>query len=92
MEYVIFKLVGMGCSCEGSIIERRVKKLRGVSDHTLNAFTNELKVSFDPDAVSIAEIQKTVEKAGVKTVLTRDSVADAREPQGFGGATSSCCG
>lgn len=92
MEYVIFKLVGMGCSCEGSIVEKRVKKLRGVEDFALNAFTNQLKVSFDPDTVTMSDIQKTVEKAGVKAVLMGDSVADAREPQGFGGATSGCCG
>ena len=90
MENVIFKLVGMGCSCEGSIVEKRVKKLRGVKDFSLNAFTNQLKVSFDPDAVTMADIQKTVEKAGVRVVLMGDSVAAAREPQTFGGG--SCCG
>jgi len=78
----------MGCSCEGSIIEKRVKKLRGVKDFSLNGFTNQLKVSFDPDTVTIADIQKTVEKAGVKALPMGDSVAKTREPQTFGGE---CC-
>ena len=88
MENVVFTLVGMGCSCEGSIIEKRVKKLRGVKDFSLNGFTNQLKVSFDPDTVTIADIQKTVEKAGVKALPMGDSVAKTREPQTFGGE---CC-
>jgi len=88
MENVIFTLVGMGCSCEGSIIEKRVKKLRGVKDFSLNGFTNQLKVSFDPDTVTTADIQKTVEKAGVKALPMGDSVAKTREPQTFGGE---CC-
>jgi|GEM_PF-1650136 copper chaperone CopZ len=90
MENVIFKLVGMGCSCEGSIVEKRVKKLRGVESYVLNPFTNQLRVSFDPDTVTMADIQKTVQKAGVRAVLMGDSVAAAREPQTFGGGT--CCG
>lgn len=93
MENVTFKLTGMSCSCEGSIVEKRVKKLRGVESYVLNPFTYQLKVSFDPEAVTIPDIQKTVAKAGVKPVLMADSVADAREPQTFGGGTErgGCC-
>ena len=39
MENVTFKLTGMSCSCEGSIVEKRVKKLRGVESYVLNPFT-----------------------------------------------------
>lgn len=90
MENVTFKLTGMSCSCEGSIVEKRLKKLRGVESYVLNPFTSQLRVSFDPEAVAIPDIQKTVEKAGVKPVLVADSVAAAREPQASGGG--GCCG
>ena len=90
METAEFKIVGMGCSCEGSIVEKRMKKLRGVESFLLNPFTNQMRVSFDPEAVTMADIQKTVAKAGVKAVLMGDSAADAREPQTFGGG--GCCG
>ena len=90
MESAVFKIVGMGCSCEGSIVEKRMKKLRGIESFLLNPFTNQMKVSFDPDAVTMSDIQKTVEKAGVRAVLMGDSAADAREPQTFGGG--GCCG
>jgi copper chaperone CopZ len=93
MENVTFKLTGMSCSCEGSIVEKRVKKLRGVESYVLNPFTYQLRVSFDPEAVTIADIQKTVEKAGVKPVVMADGVAGAREPQTSGGSTErgGCC-
>ena len=90
METAVFRIEGLGCSCEGSIVEKRVKKLRGVESFLLNTFTNQLRVSFDPSAVTMWDIQATVEKAGVKAVLMGDSAADAREPQTFGGG--GCCG
>jgi copper chaperone CopZ len=91
MENVTFRVTGMSCSCEGSIVEKRVKKLRGVGSWVLNPFTNQLRVFFDPEAVTIPDIQKTVAKAGVKPELMADSVADAREPQTFGGGTERGC-
>ncbi len=81
MENVTFTLAGMGCACEGSIVEKRVKNLRGVGSYFLNPFTNQLKVSFDPEIVTIADIQKTVQKAGVTPVLMGGSGAEAREPR-----------
>lgn len=90
METVTFKLVGMSCSCEGSVVEKRLKKLRGVESYVLNPFTNQLRVSFDPGAVTMADIQKSVDRAGAKAVLTDDSAASAREPQTSGGGC--CCG
>jgi Cu+-exporting ATPase len=90
MENATFKLTGMSCSCEGSIVEKRLKKLRGVESYVLNPFTNQLRVSFDPEAVAVLDIQKTVAKAGVKPVLMVDSIADSREPQTSGGG--GCCG
>jgi len=73
METAVFRIEGLGCSCEGSIVEKRVKKLRGVESFLLNTFTSQLRVSFDPSAVTMWDIQATVEKAGVKAVLVQSS-------------------
>jgi len=73
METAMFKIEGLSCSCDGSIVEKRVKKLRGVESFALNTFTNQLKVSFDPSAVTTSDIQTSVEKAGVKAVLAQSS-------------------
>ena len=94
METAVFKVVDMGCSCEASIIEKRIKKLRGVESFLLNPFTGQLRVSFEPDVVTMADIQKAVQKAGARAVLTGDSATDAREPKAFGGPLGGggCCG
>lgn len=93
VESATFKIVGLSCSCEGAIVEKRLKKLRGVADFALNTFTSQLTVSFDPEAVTLADIQQSVAKAGVKPVLLRDSMSEAAEPQTFGGSLGGgCCG
>jgi Cu+-exporting ATPase len=93
METAVFKLEGMDCACEGSVVEKRVKKLRGVETFALNAFTNQLKVSFDPAAVTVQDIQKSVEKAGVKAVPVEEAGAVARPlPLAGNQAPGGCCG
>ena len=63
-----FRLEGLGCACEGQMVERRVKALKGVTAFTLNAITNHLKVAYDPAAVSVDDIVMAVKKAGVTAV------------------------
>ena len=69
METMIFKIEGMSCSCEGSIIEKRMKRLQGVESYSLNPITNQMKLTCDPSLVSIKDIEKAASKAGVKAVL-----------------------
>ena len=68
MQAAAFKLEGLGCSCEVSIVEKRVKKLKGVQGCEVNAFTNRLKVLFDSETVSLGDIQTAVSKAGATAV------------------------
>ena len=63
-----FRLEGPGCACEGQMVEKRVKVLKGVTAFTLNAITNQLKVTYDPAAVSVDDIVMAVKKAGVTAV------------------------
>ena len=63
-----FRIEGMSCSCEGQIVEKRVKALKGVKSFSLNPITNQMKVICDP-IVSVEDIQRAVSKAGVKAVL-----------------------
>ncbi len=64
-----FRIEGMSCSCEGKIVEKRVKSLPGVKSFSLNPITNQMKLTCDLNAVSVQDIQKSVSKAGVKAVL-----------------------
>jgi Cd2+/Zn2+-exporting ATPase len=69
MTSVTFRIDGMSCSCEGQMVEKRVKALKGVASFSLNPITNQMKVTYDPSAVSIGEIEAAVKKAGAKAVL-----------------------
>ena len=64
-----FRIEGMSCSCEGQIVEKRVRSLKGVSSFSLNPITNQMRVVCDPTVVSVQDIQKSVSRAGVKAVL-----------------------
>jgi len=71
METVTFAIEGMGCSCEGKIVEKRVKSLPGVESFSLNPITNQMKLTYDPATVSIPEVEKAVSRAGVRAVLLK---------------------
>jgi len=71
IETVTLQIGGMNCSCEGQIIERKIKLLQGVKVFTLNPITNQIKVTFDPLSVSIPDIEKAVSKAGMKAILIK---------------------
>ena len=64
-----FRLDGLGCACEGQMVERRMKALTGVTGFTLNPITNQLKVTYDPAAASLDDIVTAAKKAGATAVL-----------------------
>lgn len=63
-----FQLQGLSCACEGQIVEKRLKKLKGVNSFILNPITFKTKISYDPELVTIEEIQKAILKGGAKAV------------------------
>ncbi|MCX5831547.1 MAG: heavy metal translocating P-type ATPase [Deltaproteobacteria bacterium] len=69
LDSVTFRIDGAGCSCEGQIVEKRVKALKGVKTFRLNPITNQMKITYDPSALSVQDIQTAVKKAGAKAVL-----------------------
>ena len=64
-----FRIEGLGCACEGAIVEKRVTALGGVEAFSLDPITNRMRVTYDRDAVSIAEITAAVTTAGASAVL-----------------------
>ncbi|MDD4136584.1 MAG: heavy metal translocating P-type ATPase, partial [Methanoregula sp.] len=69
VEIATFRIEGLGCSCEGQIVEKQVKSLRGIVAFGLNPITFKMKVSYDPSIVSIHDIETAVKKAGVAAIL-----------------------
>ena len=68
LDSVTFRIDG-ACSCEGHIVEKRVKAMKGLKTFSLNPITNQMKLTYDSSAVSILDIQTAVKKAGASAVL-----------------------
>ena len=67
LDSMTFRIDGI-CSCEGHIVEKRVKALKGVKTFSLNPVTNQMKLRYDPSVVSMSDIQTVVKKAGAIAV------------------------
>lgn len=63
-----FKIEGMTCAACSGAVERVTRKLAGVEESNVNLATEKLKITFDPDVVSIKEIKQAIEKAGYKAI------------------------
>ena len=68
LEIATFRIEGLGCSCEGQIVEKQVTSLHGIVAFGLNPITNKMKVSYDPALVSVHDIEAAVKKAGVTAI------------------------
>ena len=66
---ITYRLQGLGCDCEGQIVEKKLKKLKGVANYSLNPVTFKMKISYDPTLVTTDDIQKAIVKGGAKPVL-----------------------
>ena len=70
LDSATFEILGLGCSCAGQIVEKRVKALKGVKTFSLNPITNQMKLTYNASALSVQEIQTAVKKAGATAVPT----------------------
>ena len=69
MKSASFRIDGMSCSCEGLMVEKRVKSLKSVANFSFNPITNQMKLTYDPSSLTVSEIESAVKKAGAKAVL-----------------------
>lgn len=65
---VTYKLEGLNCACEGQIVEKKLKKLKGVGSFSLNPITFKMKINYDPTLVTTEDIEKAISKGGAKAV------------------------
>jgi P-type Cu+ transporter len=70
----ILPVTGMHCASCASIISRKLKKLNGVVDITVNAGTEKATVVFDPDIISIDQMNTEIEKLGYTFEGKREKV------------------
>ncbi len=66
MEKIIFKIAGMNCASCAANIENALRKEAGVKSANVNFTAEKLYLEFDQREISIARIQKIIEKLGYK--------------------------
>ncbi|MBU4380954.1 heavy metal translocating P-type ATPase, partial [Patescibacteria group bacterium] len=66
MEKTILKISGMHCASCSAIIENALKNEEGIKSINVNFATEKAYLEFDPIEISIARIQKIMEKLGYK--------------------------
>lgn len=65
-----FPVKGMHCASCASIIKRKIEKLDGVESCSVNYGTEEARLSFDPQKITIPQINKEVDKLGYSLMDT----------------------
>jgi P-type Cu+ transporter len=65
-EKIILKIYGMHCASCAANIENALKKENGIKSANVNFAAEKLYLEFDPIEISIARIQKIIEKLGYK--------------------------
>jgi len=68
MEKTILKISGMHCASCAANIEHALRKEEGIKTANVNFAAEKLYLEFDPIEISIARIQKIIEKLGYKAI------------------------
>jgi len=72
IETVTLQIGGMNCSCEGSLIEKKMGSLVGVKSYDINAVSKQVRISYDPSYVTIQDIIRSVSETGMNASLVKD--------------------
>jgi len=67
MQKIILKISGMSCASCAATIEKGLKKETGIKSANVNFASEKLYLEFDSIEISIAGIQKIIEKLGYQT-------------------------
>jgi len=70
----ILRIEGMNCEDEVSLIEKKMKSLKGLESFHVDLMSEALRVKYDPGLLSVQEIIKSVAETGMKARLEREKV------------------
>ena len=65
----IFSLYSLGCSSCSGLLERRLKKLPGITEVNVNYVADMVAIRFDPSKVTSDDIRTFMKKLGSPTSL-----------------------
>ncbi|NWF92477.1 MAG: cation-translocating P-type ATPase, partial [Syntrophaceae bacterium] len=70
----VLHIEGMDCEDEVSVIEKKMKSLKGLESFQVDLMSEALRVQYDPGLLSVQEIIKSVAETGMKARLEREKV------------------
>lgn len=65
-EHQQFVIIGLSCAAEAAGLERRLRRVAGVEEATVNPVTDRAYVTYDPDRVAPAALVAAIEAAGYR--------------------------
>lgn len=84
----VFKITGMSCAACSRAVERKVGKLEGINEASVNLASEKLYVDFDENKLSKEDIISAVEKAGYGA---EEEITDKKIIIGISGMTCASC-
>lgn len=76
---IVLPVRGMHCASCATIISKRLKKLPGIADATVNIATEQASVSFDPRVTSIASMNEEIAPLGYSMIDTPQHATNDHE-------------
>ena len=77
MEKRVIPVLEMSCAVCAATVEKTVRELAGVEEASVNFSANTLQVVYDPDKISLKDMQAAVSAAGYDLVISENAEADA---------------
>ena len=71
-ETITLYIEGMDCSCEASLIEKKLGSLAGVESYDVNTVSKQVRVFFDPSQITVQDIIRSIPETGMNASLVRD--------------------
>lgn len=70
---------GMHCASCASIISKRLKKLPGVEDASVNIATEKVSVSFDPNVTNVSTMNETIAPLGYSLIVSEQEKTSEKD-------------
>lgn len=69
---VTLAVEGMDCADEEEVIEKKMRALNGIKDFEIYLMSQQLKVTYDPAALSAQDIIKSIAETGMKASVAKE--------------------
>ena len=72
MKETLLYIKDLCCDEEARLVRAEVEGMKGIESYEINLMTQSLRVTHDPEVISVREIQDAIEKTGMKASLTKE--------------------